>query len=292
LDDTTRIRPVDLLGSHCPSAPPSLVVICGPDLGRRIPLELSSLTIGRDDGCDVVVPIDGISRRHCELVQRDGVRLRDLGSTNGTWLNGRALAPDEEPLLQTGDRMELVGVAFKFLEGNDLEAQYHEELYQLAIVDGLTRVFNRRYLMDFLSRELSRCRRHARPLSLLLFDIDHFKQINDSFGHSGGDVVLRTIVDVARQGVRREGCLARYGGDEFAIVMPETELPGARVVAERTRGLVELHPFEMGGRAIAVTISVGVAVLTPATADAEAMLAAADAQLYATKQTGRNAVAG
>jgi diguanylate cyclase (GGDEF)-like protein len=292
LDDTTRIRPVYLLGSHCPSAPPSLVVICGPDLGRRIPLELSSLTIGRDDGCDVVVPIDGISRRHCELVQRDGVRLRDLGSTNGTWLNGRALAPDEEPLLQTGDRMELVGVAFKFLEGNDLEAQYHEELYQLAIVDGLTRVFNRRYLMDFLSRELSRCRRHARPLSLLLFDIDHFKQINDSFGHSGGDVVLRTIVDVARQGVRREECLARYGGDEFAIVMPETELPGARVVAERTRGLVELHPFEMGGRAIAVTISVGVAVLTPATADAEAMLAAADAQLYATKQTGRNAVAG
>jgi two-component system cell cycle response regulator len=292
MDDTTRIRPVYLLGSHCPSAPPSLVVICGPDIGRRIPLALPSLTIGRDAVCDVVVPIDGISRRHCELVQRDGVRLRDLGSTNGTWLNGRVLEPDEEPLLQTGDRVELVGVAFKFLAGNDLEAQYHEELYQLAIVDGLTRVFNRRYLMDFLTREISRCRRHTRPLSLLLFDIDHFKQINDRFGHSAGDHVLRTIVEVAREGVRREECLARYGGDEFAIVMPETEIAGARIVAERMRGRVECHAFEAGGRAIPVTISVGVAALQPETADAEAMLAAVDAQLYAAKQAGRNAAAG
>jgi len=292
LDDTTRIRPVYLLGSHCPSAPPSLVVICGPDLGRRIPLAAPTLTIGRDAGCEVVVPIDGISRRHCELMQREGVRLRDLGSTNGTWLNGRELQPGEEALLQTGDRVELVGVAFKFLAGNDLEAQYHEELYQLAIVDGLTRTFNRRYLMDFLSREISRCRRHERPLSLLLFDIDGFKQINDRFGHSGGDVVLRTIVEVAREGVRREECLARFGGDEFAVVMPETELAGARIVAERMRGRVEHHAFASSGRAIPVTISVGVAELAPEMADAEAMLAAADAQLYAAKQAGRNTAVG
>lgn len=292
MNDTTRIRPVYLLGSHCPSAPPSLVVICGPDLGRLIPLEEPALTIGRDAGCEVVVPIDGISRRHCELVHREGVRLRDLGSTNGTWLNGRELAPDEEALLRTGDRVELVGVAFKFLEGNDLEAQYHEELYQLAIVDGLTRTFNRRYLMDFLNREISRCRRHTRPLSLLLFDIDRFKQINDCFGHAAGDHVLRGIVEVAREGVRREECLARFGGDEFAVVMPETELAGARVVAERLRGRVQLHPFEASGRTIPVTISAGVATLEPAMGDAEAMLAAADTQLYAAKMAGRNTSAG
>jgi diguanylate cyclase (GGDEF)-like protein len=292
MNDTTRIRPVYLLGSHCPSAPPSLVVICGPDLGRRIPLEAPALTIGRDAECEVVVPIDGISRRHCELVHREGVRLRDLGSTNGTWLNGRELAPGEEPLLRTGDRVELVGVAFKYLEGNDLEAQYHEELYQLAIVDGLTRIFNRRYLMDFLAREISRCRRHARPLSLLLFDIDRFKQINDCFGHSAGDHVLREIVEVAREGVRREECLARFGGDEFAVVMPETELAGARIVAERTRIRVEGHAVAFAGREIPVTISVGVTVLSPEMADAEAMLAAADTQLYAAKMAGRNTAAG
>jgi diguanylate cyclase (GGDEF)-like protein len=292
MDDTRRIRPVYLLGSHCPTAPPSLVVICGPDLGRRIPLEAPTLTIGRDAGCEVVVPIDGISRRHCELLNREGVRLRDLGSTNGTWLNGRELEPDEEAPLRTGDRIELVGVAFKFLAGNDLEAQYHEELHQLAIVDGLTRVFNRRYLIDFLTREISRCRRHERPLSLLLFDIDRFKQINDCFGHAAGDHVLRAIVEVAREGVRREECLARFGGDEFAVVMPETELAGARIVAERTRGRVEQHPFQAGGRVIPVTISAGVAVLGPAIADAEAMLAAADTQLYAAKMAGRNTAAG
>jgi diguanylate cyclase (GGDEF)-like protein len=292
MNDTTRIRPVYLLGTHCPSAPPSLVVICGPDIGRLIPLEAPTLTIGRDAECEMVVPIDGISRRHCQLAHREGVRLRDLGSTNGTWLNGRELQPGEEVLLQTGDRVELVGVAFKFLAGNDLEAQYHEELYQLAIVDGLTRTFNHRYLMDFLTREISRCRRHSRPLSLLLFDIDRFKEINDRFGHASGDHVLRTIVEVAREGVRREECLARYGGDEFAVVMPETEIEGARIVAERMRGRVELHRFEASGRAIPVTISVGMSALEPAMADAEAMLAAADGQLYAAKQAGRNTAVG
>jgi diguanylate cyclase (GGDEF)-like protein len=129
-------------------------------------------------------------------------------------------------------------------------------------------------------------------LSLLLFDIDRFKQINDRFGHSAGDCVLRTIVEVAREGVRREECLARFGGDEFAVVMPETELAGARIVAERTRGRVELHGFEASGRAIPVTISVGVAALEPGMADADAMLAAADAQLYAAKQAGRNTAVG
>jgi diguanylate cyclase (GGDEF)-like protein len=292
VDETTRIRPVYLLGSNRPPGPPSLVVICGPDLGRRIPLELPTLTVGRDAGCDVVVPIDGISRRHCEIVMQAGVRIRDLDSTNGTWLNGRELERGEDAELRTGDRIEIVGIAFKYLEGNDLEAQYHEELYQLAIVDGLTRTFNRRYLMDFLSREISRCRRHARPLSLLLFDIDHFKQVNDRFGHAAGDQVLREIVEVARQGVRREECLARYGGDEFAVVMPETELAGARIVAERTRGRVEQHAFASSGRSIPVTISVGVIQLASDMNDAEAMLASADAQLYAAKSAGRNAARG
>jgi len=292
MNDTTRIRPVYLLGRSRPQAPPSLVVICGPDLGRRIPLEAPTFTIGRDAECDVVVPIDGISRKHCQLAVGQGVRLRDLGSTNGTWLNGREIESGADQVLRSGDRIELIGVAFKFLDGNDLEAMYHEELYQLAIVDGLTRTYNRRYLIDFLTREISLCRRHSRPLSLLLFDIDRFKQINDGFGHASGDQVLREMVELAREGVRREECLARYGGDEFVVVMPETELEGARIVAERTRSRVEGHAFAFAGRLIPVTISVGVTVLAPEMADAEAMLAAADTQLYAAKMAGRNTAAG
>jgi diguanylate cyclase (GGDEF)-like protein len=272
---------------------PCLVVIFGPDLGRKIPFEEPRCRIGREPGCDVVVPIDGISREHCELLARDdGIALRDLGSTNGTRLNGRDLPPCVEVPLRSGDRIELVGVVFKFLEGWDVEAQYHEEIHQLTIVDGLTRTFNRRYLIDFVTREISRCRRHERPLALMLFDVDRFKQINDGFGHAAGDHVLRTLAEVAREGVRREECLARYGGDEFVIVMPETQRAGALIVAERTRGRVETRDFVWAGKRLPVTISVGIAELEEGIASAEALIAAADERLYAAKAAGRNVATG
>jgi diguanylate cyclase (GGDEF)-like protein len=292
--DTTRLRPVHWLG-RVPgetSFAPCLVVICGPDLGRKIPLEDPTLVIGREADADVVVPIDGISRAHCRIELRDGVWLRDLGSTNGTWLNGRPAPADQPVRLASGDRIELVGVVFKFLAGGDVESQYHEEIYQLTIVDGLTRSFNRRYLTDFVAREISRCRRHARPLSVLLFDVDRFKAINDGFGHAAGDHVLRALVEVAREGVRREECLARYGGDEFVVVMPETELAGARIVAERMRGRVELHRFEWHGQRLPVTISAGVAVLGPDVIAPEDLIEAADARLLEAKAAGRNHAAG
>lgn len=290
--DTTRLRPVHWLGGAPGSAvplAPCLVVISGPDLGRKIPLEEPALVIGRDGGAaDVAVPLDGISRSHCRIEICDGAWLRDLGSTNGTWLNGRPVASDRAVPLASGDRIELVGVVFKFLAGGDVESQYHEEIYQLTIVDGLTRCSNRRYLMDFVAREISRCRRHTRPLSVLLFDVDRFKAINDGFGHAAGDHVLRTLVEVARQGVRREECLARYGGDEFVVVMPETDLAGATIVAERLRGRVEQHAFEWQGQRLPVTISAGVAVLGPDVVAPEDLIAAADARLLDAKVLGRN----
>lgn len=292
--DTTRLRPVHWLGKLPGESAlaPCLVVICGPDLGRRIPLEDPTLVIGRETEADVVVPVDGISRAHCRVELADGVWLRDLGSTNGTWLNGRPVPADRPVRLTSGDRIELVGVVFKFLAGGDVESQYHEEIYQLTIVDGLTRAFNRRYLMDFVAREISRCRRHARPLSVLLFDIDRFKTINDGFGHAAGDHLLRSAVEVAREGVRREECLARYGGDEFVIVMPETSLAGARIVAERMRGRVELHEFHWHGQRLPVTISAGVAALGPEVIAPEDLISAADARLLEAKVAGRNRAMG
>jgi two-component system cell cycle response regulator len=288
--DTTHLRPGHWLGGDPDQGAltPCLVVIRGPDLGRRIALEGPALVIGRDGEADVAVPIDGISRTHCRLEMRDGVWLRDLGSTNGTWLNGEPVPADRPVRLASGDRIELVGIVFKFLAGGDVESQYHEEIYQLTIVDGLTRCFNRRYLMDFVGREISRCRRHTRPLAVLLFDVDRFKTINDGYGHAAGDHVLRTLVEVAREGVRREECLARYGGDEFVVVMPETDLTGASIVAERLRGRVELHEFVWSGRRIPVTISAGVAVLGPDVIAPEDLIAAADARLLDAKVLGRN----
>jgi diguanylate cyclase (GGDEF)-like protein len=287
------MRPVYQLGRPYEPAAPCLVVILGPDLGRKIPIAEPELVIGRDEDADLMVPVDGVSRVHCQLSVRDGmVWLRDLGSTNGTWVNGGELQEGQEFVLRSGDRIELVGVVFKFLDGGDVEAQYHEEIYQLSITDGLTRVFNRRYLMDFLTREISRCRRHERALSLVLVDVDHFKSINDRHGHAAGDQVLREVATLLGKDVRREECLARFGGDEFALVMPETGAAGALVVADRIRSRVERHAFSWSGQGIEVTISLGVAELGKAGDGAEALVAEADAQLYAAKAAGRNAAAG
>jgi diguanylate cyclase (GGDEF)-like protein len=292
-NETTRLELNWRAGAPTAPAKPCLVVILGPDLGHRIPLEEPALIIGRELGNDVLVPLDGISREHCEIGLRDGAAfIRDLGSTNGTWLNGRQLPARQEVPLFSGDRIELAGAVFKFLEGGDVESKYHEEIYQLTIADGLTRAFNRRYLMDFLAREISRCRRHERPLALLLVDVDHYKHINDRFGHAAGDHVLRELAGLMGELVRREECLARHGGDEFALVLPETPAEGARIVAERIRERIEQHPFVWNGEALSVTASLGVAGLEPEISDPESLLAAADAKLYAAKARGRNAAQG
>jgi diguanylate cyclase (GGDEF)-like protein len=267
-----------------------LVMIYGPALGQRWPLE-RELLIGRDEGCDLVVPLETVSRRHC-VVAIDGVeaRARDLGSTNGTFVNECPVKGDEEALLAPGDRLRAGGAIFKFLQGDHVEALYHEEIYRTMIVDGLTQAHNRRFLLEFLDRELARHQRHRRPLSLLLFDLDDFKRINDDWGHLTGDAVLRELAELVRARVRREDCFARWGGEEFAVALSETDPEAARLFAERVRKLVEEHEFRANGERLPVTISVGVATAPPDLRDAEAFLAAADALLYEAKRQGRNRV--
>jgi two-component system, cell cycle response regulator len=268
-----------------------LVQIHGPQLGRKVVLAGEALCIGRDPGCDLAVDLDTVSRQHARL-RREGahVVVEDLGSTNGTWLNHRELrgaAP-----LHSGDLLKVGGAVFKFLAGDDVEVQYHETLYTLAISDGLTGVSNKRYLMEYLEREVGRCLRYGRALSLLLFDIDHFKRINDTHGHVAGDLVLRELAQGVQPLVRREQCFARYGGEEFALVLPEDGAERARLFAEKLRRQVQEQAFRFEGERIPVTVSIGVADLTPEMREPQQLLQAADARLYAAKRGGRNQVAG
>lgn len=291
--DTPLITATDVSPPPEAVGPACFVSIYGPHLGKRWSLERDEMVIGRDAGSEIALPIDTVSRRHCQLrVHGSAVFLTDLGSTNGTALNDETIPANEEFALRSGDKVRVGSAILKFLRGGDVEGQYHEEIYRTMVQDGLTGASNRRFLTEFLEREMARCRRHHRALSLVLLDLDHFKQVNDGYGHLTGDEVLRTVAAIAREQVRREDCLARFGGEEFAVVLTETELIAARLFAERLRGTIELHEFHAGGDRVPVTISSGVASMTPDMREPAELIAAADTRLYEAKSAGRNRTAG
>jgi len=283
----TRVTTIEGLTVPVDNEEACLVQIYGPMLGKKVVLEKEETIIGRGETCEIVLELENVSRRHCSLL------LRDNGSTNGTYLNNVEVRG--ETALRSGDLIKVGSAIFKFLFGGELgsiEAQYHEEIYRLTIIDGLTQVYNKRYLLEFLDREMARCLRHERDLSLVLFDIDHFKNINDTFGHLAGDYVLRELAQALKSRIRKEECFARYGGEEFALVLPETGHGNTVFLAEKMRKLVEQHPFVFEGKRIPVTFSAGVADLDAAQDSALAFIKAADGRLYEAKHRGRNQVIG
>lgn len=268
------------------TAPACMVVIYGGDLGRRVELPRTEITIGRDDENAINNPLHTLSRRHARLfVRDDAYYIEDLGSTNGTFVNEVEIARPTQ--LRNGDLVRCGGAVFKFIEGGNVEALYHEEIYRLTITDGLTQVANKRHFVDFLEREIARAARHGRPLSLVLFDVDHFKALNDRWGHLAGDRVLQAIAGLIARQVRRDELLARYGGEEFAVVLPETGPEEATTVCERIRAEVEDATFEHEGEPLRATISLGAAALEPGDT-VPSLIARADARLYRAKQEGRN----
>jgi two-component system, cell cycle response regulator len=290
--DQTRVTKISSLtpgperGTEC-----CLVQIHGPELGKKYVLEESEFTIGRDQHNHIVVDLDNVSRRHARIWSRQGkTYVEDLQSTNGTYLNDREVVQAQP--LRSGDLVKVGGSIFKFLDGDNIETQYHETIYTLTIADGLTGINNKRYFLEYLEREMGRSHRYQRTLSLMMFDIDHFKQINDVHGHLAGDYVLREMAQSIKRLVRREQCFARYGGEEFAIVMPEDGPDKARVFAEKIRKLVEDKRFIFEDKDIPVTISIGVAEVASEMSEPSQFIKVADANLYKAKKTGRNRVVG
>src|SRR5262249_47987967 len=218
----------------------------------------------------------------------DGFFVADLQSTNGTFVND---LPIDSSMLKDGDYLRVGNCIYRFLTSSNAEAKYHEEIYRLIIIDALTDIPNKRYLTEFLERELARCARYGRSLSLILFDVDRFKEVNDRLGHLGGDFALRELAACLKSCVRREELLARYGGEEFVIALPETGREGAINVAERIRHLVESHSFRYETEVFTVTISLGVVstsgdeLLTP-----QELIRRADEKLYQAKREGSNRV--
>jgi len=267
-----------------------LVVIYGPDLGRKHSLSSPSVTLGRSNKCDIQIDQESVSRAHSKIINAGrSVRIRDLGSTNGTYVNDELV---EERTLADGDFIKIGRTIFKFLSGGNIERAYHEEIYRLTTVDGLTQIFNKRYFNEALAREIARACRYRRELSLVLFDLDHFKEVNDTHGHLAGDSVLRTLATTIKSKIRTEDIFARYGGEEFAIILPEIDGHNAHQFAEKVRRIVETTEFSFEGTLIPVTISMGVATLDPDEPSAAVLTKYADERLYEAKAAGRNCVRG
>jgi diguanylate cyclase (GGDEF)-like protein len=273
-----------------------LILIAHPEherLGSRARLDLgASATIGRDPACEVAFPeVLSLSRLHSRIrFTEDGVAVEDLGSTNGTFVNDRRLTG--QVFLSSGDRIQFGALHFKFYREEDVEAAYHEAIHQLVMQDGLTEIANRRKFDEELGREFARAIRHERPLALVVFDIDRFKHINDTLGHLCGDFVLKRIARICRQRLRPEQVFARIGGDEFAIISPETGVKGAEILAEKLRVAICRYRFEtdMVPDSFQVTCSFGCAEMTRAMRAEADLIEAADKALYAAKDEGRNRV--
>jgi diguanylate cyclase (GGDEF)-like protein len=263
----------------------SLVLIYGGELGRRYTIA-DETTIGRAVSNSVLIDTDSVSRHHARIQRRsDRCFVEDLQSTNGTTVNGERVT--DRRLLEHGDLIKVGRAVFRYICGHDVETHYHEEIYRLTIIDGLTQVANRRFFDDFLEREVARSTRSRAPLSLIFFDIDDFKRLNDRFGHLFGDRLLRDIAQRVGTLVRREQLLARFGGDEFALVLPDVDLESASLFAEKIRQQIEsMEPAERG-RGASVTLSFGIATLEPAMT-VQDLLQTADRALLAAKRAGRN----
>lgn len=286
-----RPLPLPVSTGASPAVPACLVVMYGPDLGRRVALGRSTFTIGRSSQNDLSIDQESVSRSHARIAYRDGAHyIEDLGATNGTHVNDVAVT---QPLaLAHGMQIKVGSSILKFISGDHLETSYHEEIYRLMTTDALTETWNRRYLNEALDREFSRSARYDRHLSLITFDVDHFKKINDDYGHMAGDAVLRKLAGAVKSKLRQQDIFARTGGEEFCILLPEVPLESARIIAEKIRAIAEGTTIRYDSQEIRCTISVGISAFDASAGAADVLYRSADARLYEAKKGGRNRCAG
>ena len=280
----------------------NLVGLEGVAFGRRFLLGGSRVSIGRDLACSIALDDSGVSRHHAEIERVDTrFILRDRGSKNGTFVRGERITERE---LTDGDLVRIGGSVFKYLRLNQVELRYHDQVARLTNTDGLTGVYNRRHAWETIEQHLSRVARQGGELSAILFDVDHFKKLNDTYGHAAGDAALVELVKRVQAQTRHENVVARIGGEEFLVVLPDTGLAQAAETAERIRCSVSAHPFDLHvGEPVPVTISLGVSDLAElhsacdgcaeaaqGASGVDQLVALADAKLYEAKHGGRDRV--
>lgn len=258
-----------------------------PETGRRFVLDGDELIIGRSSDAHIQVDRDSVSRRHARLSKVDGGwQVQDLQSTNGSYVND---VPIREHKLAPGDQLKVGSAIFRYLAGSSMETLLLDELYQIAVRDGLTHALSRRAFVEAMEREVHRAHKLLRPLTLLAIDIDHVKQVNDNYGHLSGDFVIKELARRIRKKCERFELLCRYEGTQFLLLLPETNQTVAQTRAEDLRLAASSESFSFEGDSLSITVTIGVVSLSP-DGDTVALLRQSQEAVQRGKKQGRNRV--
>lgn len=269
-----------------------LLAVGGAINGTIFDLNPGITTCGRNPDNTIPLEFQGISRAHFQLEldeESDKAMVKDLGSSNGTFVNNTKIEGSVE--VRRGDMIKIGSIALKYLPKGDPERLTYDQLQHEANTDGLTGCYNKRYFNDRIELEVKKCKVTGKPLCLIVFDLDHFKKLNDNYGHDAGDYVLKELAQVLRSGGMRENdTFARYGGEEFVVLLPETNLKEGFAIAERLRRLVEQHQFVYEEKRLPVTASIGIADYRQGVETGTDLFKRADSAVYKSKEGGRNQV--
>ncbi len=273
--------------------PPSLVLLMGPLnlVGKQWNLERNEILIGRLAESNICIDDRSISRKHAMIrVMGDSISIEDLGSSNGTEVGGKKLSKGEVASLIDNQQVKMGNVIFKYLEEGNIESASVKESYERSHVDPLTQIYNKRAFLNKISEIFKKASITKVNLSLIVFDLDNFKKVNDTYGHQAGDYVLRELASVVKSKLRPSDYFSRYGGEEFTILITGGDLNIAIELAERLRQAIENHNFVFDGQLLEVTISAGVSCLEPGMESWEDLFEKADKASYKSKQNGKNQV--
>jgi len=267
----------------------ALVAYAGAALGRVFPIQAGLVILGRAPDAGIALLDGEVSRYHARIRVEEGhVQIEDLGSTNGTRVNGELIRGPAG--LRAGDRLSLGSHVLKLVFLDPLERTFHETLLDLSTKDPLTGLANRGSVLAEFQNRFGLSLRYGRPLSVVVCDLDHFKHVNDTYGHGAGDFVLRVFGERLMGALREADLAGRIGGEEFLMVLPETDLAGARPFAERLRKAINSMPIPLPSGPLNITCSLGIAERTAVDLEAGQLLARADAAMYQAKSGGRDRV--
>ena len=301
-EDKTIIASFDQVSAFKTEArrnqPSCLVQYNGEHLGKRFAVDKNINIAGRSPQAAIFIDEPSVSRKHAKIFSvNDQVTIEDLSSSNGTYINDQKI--QQKTVINNGDMVRLGAILLKFFSASNMDNIVHDKIYQMVTIDPGTGVYNKRYLQDTIKSEFKLSKSYHQDLSIIYYDLDFFKKVNDNLGHEAGDQVLKESAQIVKSQLRKQDILCRFGGEEFIIILPATKEKLAMQVAEKIRAFIERHTFLIKQKATngelktikhKQTVSLGVAGLTTEIKNPENLLSIADSRLYKSKHTGRNKV--